>query len=147
MKEIKFYHEYEDYGFLSNYYLVNIIIDNITYKSVEHYYQSQKTLENDWAERIINSKTCAEAKALGNSPNIILRIDWDTWKLTAMRRGLRAKFSQHNELQRQLLETKSAILMENSMDDYYWGIGIKGTGKNMLGKLLMELRDDIIAVQ
>ena len=143
MEEIKFYHEYEENGYLGNYYLIDITIDNVTYKSVEHYYQSQKTLDRDRALLIMNAETCDMAKTLGNCPDLPLRPDWPVWKIKAMEKGLKAKFSQHGELQKKLLSTGSAILMENSMVDYFWGIGEKGNGENMLGKLLMELREEI----
>jgi ribA/ribD-fused uncharacterized protein len=146
MEEIKFYNEYEAFGFLSNYYPVIIKIDGITYKSVEHYYQSQKTLDREWIQKITIAETCDEAKKTGNSEDLPRRPDWDTWKLTAMRQGLRAKFTQHQELQEQLLNTGNALLLENSETDYFWGIGREGTGKSMLGKLLMELRNELGSV-
>jgi N-glycosidase YbiA len=31
--------------------------------------------------------------------------------------------------------------VEKTTGDYYWGCGTNGTGKNMLGKILMETRD------
>jgi len=32
-------------------------------------------------------------------------------------------------------------LIEQTSTDYYWGCGTNGTGKNMLGKILMQVRD------
>jgi predicted NAD-dependent protein-ADP-ribosyltransferase YbiA (DUF1768 family) len=40
-----------------------------------------------------------------------------------------------------LLSTGNATLIEDSPMDFYWGCGSDGTGKNMLGKILMEYRD------
>ncbi|GHU54777.1 hypothetical protein FACS189442_1470 [Spirochaetia bacterium] len=143
MKTIKFYHEFEEYGFLSNYYSVDILIDGIIYKSSEHYYQSQKTLDPEQERLIINAETPEEAKKRGNSPDLVRRPDWDTRKVIAMRRALEAKFTQNPELREQLLETADAVLIENSEVDYYWGIGADGSGKSMLGKLLMERRTEL----
>ncbi len=36
---------------------------------------------------------------------------------------------------------KLRYLTENSPYDYFWGIGNDGTGKNLLGKILMETRE------
>lgn len=143
---IKFYHEDDPYGFLSNYYPVDIVVDGSDWKSVEHYYQAQKTFDLAFAEEVRNAETCDEAKKLGNSERCTLRPDWDTWKNIAMKKGLEAKFSQHEDLKTQLLATEDAILMENSQKDYYWGIGAEGTGKSMLGQLLMELRAQLRSV-
>lgn len=51
-----------------------------------------------------------------------------------------AKYSQHPNLKKVLLDTGDAILMEDSKVDYCWGIGADGTGQNLLGKALMEVR-------
>jgi ribA/ribD-fused uncharacterized protein len=140
MDTIKFYNEYEENGFLSNFFMADIVIDNIRYPSVEHYYQSQKTEDSKRAEAIRNAPTCDAAKKLGNDPAIKLRADWDTRKVAVMAEALEAKFTQHPELREKLLATRTAVLMENSAKDYFWGIGADGSGKSMLGNLLMALR-------
>jgi len=140
---VLFYHEWEPWGELGNYYVREMVVDGITWPAVEHYYQAQKTLDPEYQKKIHAAATCAEAKALGNSPECQVRADWDTWKLMAMRKALFAKFTQHEDLQELLLSTGDKILHENSMEDYYWGIGADGTGLSMLGKLLMALREEL----
>jgi ribA/ribD-fused uncharacterized protein len=141
MKEIKFYNEWEKYGFLANYFMADMIIDGITYRSVEHYYQSKKTPDPRQEEAIRNAPSCDAAKKLGNHPDLILYDDWNTRKTAVMKGALEEKFNQHQELAEMLLDTGDAILMENSAEDYFWGIGADGSGKSMLGELLMELRN------
>ena len=53
--------------------------------------------------------------------------------------ALRAKFSQNSSLRKLLLGTRNAFLAEDSPTDTFWGI----KGKNMLGKLLMRVRDEL----
>jgi ribA/ribD-fused uncharacterized protein len=60
-----------------------------------------------------------------------------------MREALRAKFTQHEDLRKILLETGDARLVEHTTNDRYWGDGGDGSGLNMLGKLLMELREEL----
>lgn len=141
MEEIRFYHETDEFGYLSNYWVAPIHIEGKSWKSTEHFYQAQKTLDSDYAEKIRQADTCDEAKDLGNDPACIYRPDWDTEKIEAMRRAIREKFDQHDDLRAMLLGTGNATLIEDSQSDYYWGIGETGTGKNMLGILLMELRE------
>ncbi|QQO08379.1 NADAR family protein [Breznakiella homolactica] len=143
MDAVKFYYEYKEHGYLSNYFVIDISVDGEVYRSVEHYYQSQKTLDPEMADRIKNAPTCDDAKTLGNSPGLVLREDWGTYKVDVMRKALEAKFTQHVAMKRQLLDTGDAVLMEDSQKDYFWGIGADGTGKSMLGKLLMELRSEL----
>ena len=66
-------------------------------------------------------------------------------KVAVMRDALRAKFTQHPELSELLLGTGDAKLVEHTENDDYWGDGGDGRGKNMLGRLLMLLRDELRA--
>ena len=142
-EELRFYNEWEPYGELCNYFVRPMVVDGVVWPAVEHDYQAQKTLDPVFQQRIHDAATPAEAKALGNSPECVRRADWDTWKLMAMRKALFAKFTQHEDLRRMLLDTGDMILHENSMEDYYWGLGAEGTGLSMLGKLLMALREEL----
>ena len=63
-----------------------------------------------------------------------------------MKSVLFAKFTQHEDLKAILLSTGNALLIEASKTDAFWGIGEKGNGKNMLGRLLMQVRDELSAV-
>ena len=60
-----------------------------------------------------------------------------------MRRAVRAKFEQHPDIRAVLLGTGDEELIEDAPNDYYWGCGEEGTGKNMLGKILMEVRGEL----
>lgn len=73
--------------------------------------------------------------------NIKIRNDWDIIKNDVMRKGLMAKFTQNDILKKKLLDTQNKILVENSPYDSYWGNA--KCGQNMLGKLLMEIRENI----
>ena len=61
-----------------------------------------------------------------------------------MRKALRAKFYQHPQLTAELLATRDAMIVEHTANDTYWADGGNGEGKNMLGILLMELRQEAI---
>lgn len=143
MEKLLFYNEWEPWGELCNYYVRDTVIDGVTWKSVEHYYQAEKSLDPVYRQLVHDAATPADAKALGNDPAYAHRADWDTWKLMAMRRGLFYKFLQNRDLRELLLSTGDKELHENSMVDYYWGIGEKGTGLSMLGKELMALREEL----
>ena len=51
------------------------------------------------------------------------------------------KVIQNDDILQTLLHTGTSKLAESSPKDYYWGVGADGTGKNMLGIILMEVRD------
>ncbi len=56
---------------------------------------------------------------------------------------LSAKFTQHEDIQRILLSTDTALLVEHTGNDSYWGDGGDGNGKNRLGSLLMQVREEL----
>ena len=80
------------------------------------------------------------AARMGRDRKRKLRRDWESAKGNVMRVALMAKFTQHPELKRLLLETGDAKLIEHTTNDSYWGDGGDGSGRKMLGQLLMEVR-------
>jgi ribA/ribD-fused uncharacterized protein len=84
-----------------------------------------------------------EAARMGRDRKHRIRRDWDSRRAAVMREGLRAKFTQHEDLRRLLLSTEDAKLVEHTERDDFWGDGGDGSGANMLGRLLMELRDEL----
>jgi len=60
-----------------------------------------------------------------------------------MRRVVRAKFLQHRHLGDVLVSTGDAEIVEHTARDSYWGDGGDGKGKNMLGRILMEVRAEL----
>ena len=128
------------YAFLSNFYPSTIWIDGKSYPTVEHAYQSHKTLDEGVREVIRNSKNPAEAKKLGRG--VVIRPDWEGVKVPLMRRFLTAKF-ESPFLAHLLLGTGDSLLIHgNSWNDRVWGI-CRGSGENLLGKILMEIREDL----
>lgn len=125
--------------FLSNFYpcLVKYNGDDLSYPSVEHAYQAQKTRNVNDQIVICKARTPAEAKRIGR--RVKIRSDWNEVKVGIMRELLLFKFG-HTELLQKLLATGDAELVEgNWWGDRFWGV-CGGRGENMLGKLLMEVR-------
>mgnify|MGYP003691392609 CR=1 FL=1 len=60
-----------------------------------------------------------------------------------MLQGLTLKFTQNQDLRQKLLDTGNRDLIEHTEKDKYWGDGKDGSGKNMLGKLLMKVREEL----
>lgn len=81
----------------------------------------------------------------GRSPDHLRRDDWDRVKDDVMLRAVRAKSMQYGDLRWKLLATGDAILVEHSPKDAYWGDGGDGdgSGKNRLGQLLMQVRQEL----
>jgi ribA/ribD-fused uncharacterized protein len=131
-----------EYRFLSNFYPAEVVFEAITYPSVEHAYQSAKTLDMNQRRRIAAIMDPGEAKRAGRALNP-QRADWEQVKFDVMETCVRYKFTHHPELREKLLATGSATLEEgNTWGDRIWGM-VDGVGENRLGKILMKVRDEL----
>jgi ribA/ribD-fused uncharacterized protein len=74
---------------------------------------------------------------------IKVRNDWDEIKNDVMLKCLRAKFKPGSNMTAMLLCTETALLIEQAPWDEYWGSGKHNTGLNWLGRLLMQVRDEV----
>jgi ribA/ribD-fused uncharacterized protein len=79
---------------------------------------------------------------------VTIRSDWETVKDQIMYQALVAKFTQNPGLLQLLIATAQLCdeLVEHTTRDAYWGDGKNGTGKNMLGKLLTQIRNEHIPI-
>jgi ribA/ribD-fused uncharacterized protein len=140
---IKFYKVNEKYGEFSNFARYPIKINEIVWPTSEHYFQAMKFESKTDQNEIRKAKTPFEAAKRGRDRKKRLRANWELIKDDVMRQALKAKFTQHDELKNLLINTGEAKLIEHTSNDIYWGDGGDGKGKNMLGQLLMELREEL----
>ncbi|MBX3642050.1 MAG: NADAR family protein [Rubrivivax sp.] len=150
MKEIKFYRANEEpYGRFSNLFKRSIVFEGETFETSEHAYQAGKARKPQVRAWILAAPSPAlVAMAAHGLYWWDIRSDWSKIKFDRMRDVLRAKFTQHADLRELLLSTCDARLVEAATVDNpvnrTWG-EVNGVGKNMLGKLLMEVREELSA--
>lgn len=129
------------YYFLSNFFSAPIKFDGISYLNNEAAFQSMKC-RNPKNRLFFSTLNPSHAKAAGRRAD--LRQDWEEVKDNIMYEIVKAKFKQNNELYMKLLQTEGCKLEEgNTWNDTYWGV-CNGRGKNMLGKILMKVRDEFL---
>lgn len=129
-----------EHRFLSNFYPSEVCYDGEQYRTVEHAYQAAKAIKSDDRLRVRDASSPAQAKRLGRT--ILLRKHWEEVKVHVMLQLLRQKFSAP-VLKGALLDTGNAQLIEgNNWSDTFWGV-CNGVGTNVLGTLLMRVRDEI----
>lgn len=143
MKEIKFYKVHDDYGFMSNFAPYPFSDGNKIWPTSEHYFQAQKFLIPEIQERIRQIASPMDAALEGRNRQNPLRPDWEEIKDEVMLQALRMKFSQNPEIARELLATGDASIIEHTRNDAYWADGGDGSGKNKLGLLLMQVREEL----
>lgn len=128
-------------GFLSNFFDAPIEYKGIKYPSSEVAYQAQKC-GSEAEKRRFSGLSSTEAKKLSHS--IKVRPTWNNEKVGIMTEIIREKFTQHPELAEKLLATGDERLVEmNDWGDKFWGVDSNGDGDNMLGKILMQIRDEL----
>ena len=145
--------EYRNFSNMSQH---PVEIDGEKYTTVEHYFQAMKAKEfndDEMYAKIMKAKTPKAAKAAGKKVKNFVTEVWESKRDEIMEKAVRAKFVQHPELRKQLIDTGDKMIGEANARDMYWGIGTsvdsekskfpsKWRGHNKLGKILMKLRKD-----
>lgn len=140
---INFYTTKGSYGCFSNFSRHRVYLKGKWWDTSEHYFQAQKFAGTKHETDVYNANGPSEAARMGRERSRPLRSDWEQVKDDIMREVVRAKFTQNKALKETLLSTGDAILVEHTTNDSYWGDGGNGSGKNMLGKILMEIREEL----
>jgi N-glycosidase YbiA len=140
---IHFYSTKDDYGCFSNFSRHPVRLKGKLWPTSEHYFQAQKFAGQPDEEEVRQTASPTVAARMGRSRKRPLRSDWERVKLDVMREAVRAKFTQHPELTAVLLGTEDAVLVEHTTNDAYWGDGGNGSGQNWLGRILMEVREEL----
>ncbi|HJZ92821.1 MAG TPA: NADAR family protein [Gemmataceae bacterium] len=140
---INFYSTSDEYGCLSNFAAYPIRLKGKVWPTSEHYFQAQKFAGTEHEEAIRLENSPMIAARMGRDRKKPLRRDWEAVKDDVMREAVRAKFRQHADLREALLATGQAKIVEHTENDSYWGDGGDGSGKNMLGRILMEVREEL----
>lgn len=136
---------YEDeYYMLSNFSAHQVVIKGHTYPTAEHAYQAAKFIDEALHKQVQQASSAWKCKKLSRKQYAHKRQDWSEVKVIIMKEILLAKFEQHEDVRAALIESGDAVLHENSPIDFFWGCGKDMSGKSMLGKLWMEIRDEQI---
>lgn len=131
---------------LDNFSAFGVMFRGRLVPTVEHAYQASKFMNERIANIVANAPSAHEAKKKGNDPTfqMNLRPDWNEVKAyDVMKPLLRDKLLRHEYVRRKLIESKGLLLVEDSPTDSFWGRGPDFKGLNMLGKLWMELRNEL----
>jgi ribA/ribD-fused uncharacterized protein len=145
---IRFYRaNAKPYGAFSNLFRRSMIFEDVPYSSAEHAFQAGKARRSTVRDWILNAP-CPSLVAMAAHNLYYWDIvpGWSRGEVARMRTVLLAKFTQHEDLRRLLVSTGNARLIEaptvDSPVNRKWGL-VNGKGKNMLGVLLMEVRETL----
>ena len=155
---IGFFHENEAYGCFSNWYPAEFDYAGKHFMNSEQFMMYHKVMmfgQHELAGKIMANPDPQTCKNIARTkfPEFDAKL-WDKTSRQAVKRGVRAKFRQNQPLLEELLDTGGALLAECSPYDTKWGIGIDihdlarqdvsaWKGKNLLGRILMEVREEL----
>lgn len=139
----------------SQWYESPFTVEKVTYKTAEHWMMAQKALlfgDETVFKKIIETNNPSEVKELGRQVSNYDDITWIENRFEIVKQGNIHKFDQNSALKNYLLSTENKIIVEASPVDSIWGIGVSQDdpyvtnfntwqGENLLGFVLMEVRD------
>ena len=143
----------------SQWYRCRFVEGDTTFNCAEQYMMHGKAVlfgDADVAAEILAADHPRTHKALGRKVAGFDGAVWERERMRIVKAGNRAKFTQNEDLLAALLATAGTTLVEASPFDRIWGIGLGATdprakdpqqwkGKNLLGIVLTELRDELLA--
>ncbi len=137
-----FIYEKEFYP-LSNFSAFQLYWYGRHFMTSEHAYQWMKFRDAETSLAIESARSAHEAFKIAESNRHLVVPNWTNMRVTVMRNILWAKVEQHEYVKRKLLETGDREIIEESWRDDFWGWGPNRDGQNMLGRLWMEIRQEI----
>jgi len=139
-----FFYEH-DYYPLSNFSAFSLRWMGHKFDTSEAAYHFEKfcDVRPNIALEIKNAPSAHEALKIAERNKSERRPDWESRRVMVMRMILYAKAEQHEYVYRKLLATGDRELVEDSWRDPFWGWGPNRDGQNMLGKLWMEVREEL----
>ncbi len=155
-KVVSFFGRYSPF---SNFYKCNFTVNNIKYNCGEQFIQHKccEILGQEvQAQKILLTDDPSQQKRLAK----LIRTDHTPWYDVARAEilpGIRAKFSQNPDLAALLVKTGTRDIGEASIDPF-WGVGFSlsnndvlksdlWSGKNIMGKVLLAVRAELVAKQ
>lgn len=141
-KQVFFYEQ--EFYVLSNFSAFDVIWKGNRFRTSEAAYHWEKFPSYpDIQFKILDARSAHQALKIAEAFKDNRRSDWDAVKVAIMKEILREKVLQHDYVRKKLLETGDRELIENSWRDAEWGWGPDRNGKNLLGKLWMEIREEL----
>jgi len=147
----------DEWGVLGNFYMANVVVNGVVFDCTERLFHMMK-LRPDAAEGI---RDMMEVKAgMGMKMHLKhiakehpewFRDDWPTMIVDAMKCCLQLKYEQCELFRKELERSKGLFIAEDETsrmrgrDADTWGVVLRGdeyVGPSLLGRLLMELRED-----
>ncbi len=138
------------YIYFSPYTSHAIQVDGVMYPTVEHAYQSSRYIDQKIIDEIRNATSPVKAWQVSTKYKKfqIPEFKDEKYKVEVMKRMMRLKMEQHEEVKEALKNSGNFLIVKRIVTyppgDGFWDIGEDGKGQNMIGKIWMELRQELL---
>lgn len=140
MSVIRFYEG--EYYLLSNFSAHRVFFEGAEYMTAEHAYQAAKFQDPSMRQKIKDAPSAYLAREWAQTKEG--RVEgFEEKKIGIIKSIMKAKTEQHADVREKLSGTGEAVLEKNHPSDSYWGTGADGKGENVMGKLWMEIRNEM----
>lgn len=147
---ISFLHVSDEYGIFSNFGNTPIIVNGITFKNVEQLFHILKFTDAESINLLYHSNGLILKRIALQRENLGLRrTDWGMIIIDVMKCCLLLKYNQCALFREKLNQSKNFVIVEeapkNKKNADTWNAKNTGScfeGSNLMGRLLMELRDN-----
>lgn len=120
----------------------NVEYKGVRYQTAEHAYHCQRYVDPAILSEIQDARSAYIAWQLSQKYKSKQVSDFDAQKVEIMKEICRAKVEQHEDVKEALIESGTDVIIKNYPDEF-WGIGMDGSGQNWMGKIWMQLREEI----
>lgn len=154
MRNVWFKKVAEKYGWMGNMAPYPIKHDGKVWLTSEALFQGMRYDDEDIKEIIRKEKSPMGAKMKAKKyKDQMVVIPMSPQDVENMKKCVKMKFDQHPQLKKELMNTKDAFIYEdignrNGERHKFWGAKKisenEGEGQNMMGRILMELRDEYL---
>lgn len=138
MEPVLFFGKHRPYFQFSNWHPAMFNLDGLFWENTEQAYMYEKSLDAEYRQKIRATGDPAEIKRLGRA--CTLRPKWDTMKYDVMVRVNEPKYRQNPDLAALLLGTGDRPIHEDCKDPWWGGGPNFPSGRDMLGKVLIDVR-------
>lgn len=140
---IYFYKEFGPLGYLASYSQDGFYCNGVYYQTTEHFFQAQKFDDEIIKKQIIKAKYPKIASEIGRKRSNVPRKNWKKIKDYIMYDAVLMKFRANTEIAKKLLATGDDEIVEETVKENYWGCGPNYDGKNIYGKILCAVRNEL----
>ena len=137
------------YIYFSPYTSHAILLDGVTYPTVEHAYQCERYTDKKIIEEIRKATSPVKAWEVSTKYKHLQIPEFknESYKLKIMKMLMTLKAEQHEEVRKALKDSGDLEIVKRVVTyppgDGFWDIGEDGKGLNHIGKIWMEIRENI----